>query len=1184
MERGNVKDLEFLVLADLAYERYEDKDNNNPLKDILLKHHFNNSERQQRWNYFTERMEGWKLLEGFDLSKYKREYEGKHEDIKAQYEGFYAAAFEKDNEIVIAYRGTDKEVGGKKSFKNFMEEHIYTNGQIVCGMPGIQFKLAEDFYNKILNAPNNQHKTISITGHSLGGGLSQYVSVIGAENISKTVIWNGVGVAGFSRMNGYELFGTEAILTKLSWKEIFDSTGEKGKYILKEFIQAGFVKTNGTYLISLNTEFVDIPNSLIKIPTKEELKNIISKGLDEYLKSNANGLNHWDESNKIEIEKNSLTSEDSLDYSIELLERKKIFMDNYYNKDINLIAYSISKDVTGTVFKHVGKRYLVDKNLKEENKGIYVGNLLKVLKEKEANHLDAGAYHGLTMFYPHIKTEEKNRGGKSIYDHIAKEEDIMEIVNKDYLQSYIKGLLKYIGIKDNEELKEKLFYAIYYKENTAFLRDVLLKELGEKLYKELPERKQRTDKYFSKEDKLKKELIEKYLNKYKIINSIEQLEDELRRYKIDELIKLEVKKGEVKLKLGFEEDEKKVIIYNEKLGIDTKEKEITLKITTPSKYLLNIEREKPNNDYELYSSLGYKDKYYNIRNIGKNSKVTADGKDISGTYKGKDKEESLVKDKINRDTGCKYYGDNLILMDRNLRYYYGNNLDDYLTISNYMEGYLGIDLIEKPKEKKEDLGKGFMDYQVKIKGIKYVNLLNLEIIKEVNEHTVAEIEGIIAGEDTDEVTRFLNVEKQGIEILYGDDNKPIFRGLIYEHSMEIEQNSCKVKIKSYSLSKELEKEKRNRVYHNLGTKYEDVISKLNETYQNKYSFGFNSHIDKQELITELNPVEVQYKESDWDFLKRIVRRENDLIIVDDSKGKNPKTVAGIAIGEFGSSQKTIDNKNLLLSRKMKKRAIENSYKLKGYPQIKGEELFSIGNPYNINIDVNTGKQDSLLLIKNRIYKESGVLKSDLVFVRRDEFNIGVVKREESITGLTLKGTIKKVSKQHKAQIEYTEMENEYDESKSYYYPIERMYTGTYFTPEEDTLVEVHFGAEAGEVSIRNVSSKTEDIDNDPDVKIIRTSFGKEVRFDSKSIKITGKDDESYVEITEESVGLTKGEKEIILKDGKIGINNKDSTITMDDKKVNITTGGSAIKMKDDKLTLDNGGVGIEIGNGKINLG
>jgi len=103
LERGKVKDLEFLVLADLAYERYEKTIKPETLlKKILESHNFKDLERKQRWEFFSERMEGWKLLEGFDLSRYKGEYEDKPEGIKSQYEGFYAAAFEKDDEIVIA--------------------------------------------------------------------------------------------------------------------------------------------------------------------------------------------------------------------------------------------------------------------------------------------------------------------------------------------------------------------------------------------------------------------------------------------------------------------------------------------------------------------------------------------------------------------------------------------------------------------------------------------------------------------------------------------------------------------------------------------------------------------------------------------------------------------------------------------------------------------------------------------------------------------------------------------------------------------------------------------------------------------------------------------------------------------------------------------------------------------------
>ncbi|BDU50627.1 hypothetical protein [Haliovirga abyssi] len=233
MERENVKDLEFLVLADLAYERYEKIKDIRPLKEVLSIHHFNDttetgkSERQQRWNYFSERMEGWKLLEGFDLDEYKNKYKEEYEssfgekkegskefkNIELQYKQFYAAAFEKDDEIVIAYRGTDGENGkydSHKDFKiffglidlgdrDFIMEHYLTNGKIVAGIPGIQFKLAVDFYKDIVNNDDYKDKTISVTGHSLGGGLAQYVSVM--EGVKRGVAWNGVGIKDFLKIN-----------------------------------------------------------------------------------------------------------------------------------------------------------------------------------------------------------------------------------------------------------------------------------------------------------------------------------------------------------------------------------------------------------------------------------------------------------------------------------------------------------------------------------------------------------------------------------------------------------------------------------------------------------------------------------------------------------------------------------------------------------------------------------------------------------------------------------------------------------------------------------------------------------------------------------------------------------------------------------------------------------------------
>jgi len=71
-----------------------------------------------------------------------------------------------------------------------------------------------------------------------------------------------------------------------------------------------------------NTEFVDLTNRLEKIPTKAELKDIINEGFKEYMQLNKS-LNYWDKKQNSDIEKALIITDESLEYSKELLERKK---------------------------------------------------------------------------------------------------------------------------------------------------------------------------------------------------------------------------------------------------------------------------------------------------------------------------------------------------------------------------------------------------------------------------------------------------------------------------------------------------------------------------------------------------------------------------------------------------------------------------------------------------------------------------------------------------------------------------------------------------------------------------------------------------------------------------------------------------------------------------------------------
>lgn len=105
---------------------------------------------------------GWQFIYSADNIKlFKERY-----DLEVENNGFFACAFMKDNDIVIAYRGTepdtiediitDLEIG----FLN------HSHSQLVCA-----YLFLEHIHSLYPD------KNINITGHSLGGCLAQYAFV-----------------------------------------------------------------------------------------------------------------------------------------------------------------------------------------------------------------------------------------------------------------------------------------------------------------------------------------------------------------------------------------------------------------------------------------------------------------------------------------------------------------------------------------------------------------------------------------------------------------------------------------------------------------------------------------------------------------------------------------------------------------------------------------------------------------------------------------------------------------------------------------------------------------------------------------------------------------------------------------------------------------------------------------------
>lgn len=88
--------------------------------------------------------------------------------------GFYSVVFKKKDSYVVAFRGSEK-YPLEDAYKDFIE----TDLALGLGKIPQQFYEGVEVYYKLVKDFKIPHDKISLTGHSLGGGIAQYTVLIG---------------------------------------------------------------------------------------------------------------------------------------------------------------------------------------------------------------------------------------------------------------------------------------------------------------------------------------------------------------------------------------------------------------------------------------------------------------------------------------------------------------------------------------------------------------------------------------------------------------------------------------------------------------------------------------------------------------------------------------------------------------------------------------------------------------------------------------------------------------------------------------------------------------------------------------------------------------------------------------------------------------------------------------------
>lgn len=333
--------------------------------------------------YFEKELKTWKI---YDIDN--RTGVGGNGKSRS---GFYAIIFNKDDKYVISYRGSET-YPFEEAYKDFIE----TDLRIGMGKKPLQFWEGLEVFESLLKK-GIPFENISITGHSLGGGIAQFAAVMfykKYKKVPRVCTWNAVGInrdgiIGVEDFIDYEKILDSCHLTEEE-KNIFKDFKEPYlDFFLKELKKYKVIKDNRTVLIdkystfyfqiddvfienlSKQTNFKEILNKL-PMPRRREL--LLKEDLVDKL---------FQRDNLIEI------LYEAMDF-IKILNDNKIFENNVVN-------FCHSKDLVSFLFPHIGTTYQIDLNFvkKDARKTSFFQNF-SIFKKSVQN------YHFEDVFIPFI--------------------------------------------------------------------------------------------------------------------------------------------------------------------------------------------------------------------------------------------------------------------------------------------------------------------------------------------------------------------------------------------------------------------------------------------------------------------------------------------------------------------------------------------------------------------------------------------------------------------------------------------------------------------------------------------------------------------------------------------------------------------------------------------------------------
>ncbi|MCL1873565.1 MAG: hypothetical protein FWF85_05565 [Clostridiales bacterium] len=382
----------------------------------------------------------------------------------------------------------------------------------------------------------------------------------------------------------------------------------------------------------------------------------------------------------------------------------------------------------------------------------------------------------------------------------------------------------------------------------------------------------------------------------------------------------------------------------------------------------------------------------------------------------------------------------------------------------------------------------------------------LRIEKNLNEHATLYVKGVAKKDwkilPVTDATEYTNIKCEA-------DGNVFFSGVLRNVATTRIDDVYYLEAYAVSHTIKLDTKRHKRAFQDSGSTYRDIV----EAIIGEGGGSVKYHADPQSVEKIL----VQYDETDWQFALRLASHTQDVltpISVSDEPGfhfgvEDESCAGGIETANFA----VFKDFNLLRSRSNDDRPLDEDsiilYKVKTDDFSYG--MYDAGEKVLLN-------QKELYVRQAVLTLEQAVVSCLYTLAPKNAITAAKIYNT-GITGLALAGIVQVVENDDlklDLHIDYEPGTVQFFKYATDYSP--ESHTGWYVMPEVGDTVFLIFPTE-DEKDAHAASSMRQSSTGrtgDPLIKYLRTPFGKEVKLEEKEVLLTGKDDETYIKINEDS--------------------------------------------------------------------